>query len=371
MMEMKMKNENIYKMMAKWLSKASITGYNEIKQHVILCAALVFCLFSHLYLMIFYSISSVQPLVYINVISLLIYGLSMALMVKRHPYVLIRAVIACEVSVYATLTVYILGLGNHTIGMFLLIFILQVLLPYGALWQRNAVAFFSIALTACSLYIHYTAAPIIALADRYQNTLLVSNICIMFFGCLFEVEIEQIIINVINVTNQSSLEEALEAANTDALTMVYNRRYAEEYFTRLLKDKSSVSYCVAMVDIDRFKQINDAIGHDGGDQVLIHVSAFFRRCLRKEDIIFRWGGDEFLFVLKNITLQQAHLVMDELRSKLQDSPIQIRGQEVRVSMSVGISEFDIRNPHKSIEQCDQNLYRGKRLGRNVVFSSAH
>lgn len=160
----------------------------------------------------------------------------------------------------------------------------------------------------------------------------------------------------------------MAAANTDALTQVCNRRCAEEYISKELRSTADMTYCVAMIDVDKFKQINDTLGHDGGDQVLIYISSYFHSHLRKGDMIFRWGGDEFLIILKNVTLRQAHYILDKLRIELYHSAIQIKEQEVHISISVGVSEFDIHNPQKSIEACDQNLYKGKRSGRNIVFS---
>lgn len=101
---------------------------------------------------------------------------------------------------------------------------------------------------------------------------------------------------------------------------------------------------------------------------MIHIVNLIRGSLRKDDMLFRWGGDEFLIILKGIRLPQAHDMFDRIQRQLHESPFQNKGQSVQVSVSVGVAEFDVRNPYLSIERCDQNLLQSKRQGRGMVCS---
>ncbi|MGO5094609.1 GGDEF domain-containing protein [Agathobaculum sp. LCP25S3_E8] len=358
----------IQETIAAQLSRYSIAGYDNIKQHVILSVALAFCIMAHTYLLVFFAMGKIEPLIIANIGSLAIYYFTAAFLIKRRRYLIIRTIIVCEVSLYATFTGYMFGIGNYIIGNFLLILVLQLLLPYGDLWYRWMLSLFSISLMVFSFSLGYITAPVLVLPDFENGIFIAANICIMLFGTCIEIKIEQIILSVIDESHKYSLEKATLAANTDALTSAYNRRYADEYIENLQASSPNVNFCVAMVDADKFKEINDVLGHDVGDQVLIHITKYFQTHLRQNDMLFRWGGDEFLIILKEITLPQAHGVLDRVRKQLIDTPFQAKNQAVNISISVGVAEFDLCNPYASIERCDQNLLVSKQRGRNMVYS---
>lgn len=359
---------NIHNSIAARLSRSSIVSYDDIKQHVILSVALAFCIMAHTYLLVFFAIGEIKPLIIANIGSLAIYSFSAIFLIKCRRYLIIRTIIVCEVSLYAFFTAYMFGIGNYIIGNFLLILVMQLLLPYGNPWYRWMLALFSMSLMVFSFSLGYITAPVLALPDSLNGIFIATNICIMLFGTCIEIKIEQIILSVIDESHKYSLEKATLAANTDALTSAYNRRYADEYIANLKASSPNVNFCVAMVDADKFKEINDVYGHDIGDQVLLHITKFFQNHLRQNDMLFRWGGDEFLIILKEITLPQAHGVLDRLRRQLIDTPFQAKNQAVNISISVGVAEFDLCNPDESIERCDQNLLLSKQQGRNMVCS---
>lgn len=134
--------------------------------------------------------------------------------------------------------------------------------------------------------------------------------------------------------------------------------------------RRSASPCsVAMVDLDHFKALNDAHGHMVGDQVLRRVSSMFGEQLRPYDMVYRYGGEEFLLCLPNTDLKTAAAVLDRLRIQISKSPLPFarEGGDIFVTASFGVAEIDtVEHIVKSIERADMALYDVKHAGRNAV-----
>jgi diguanylate cyclase (GGDEF)-like protein len=168
--------------------------------------------------------------------------------------------------------------------------------------------------------------------------------------------------------NNHLIRDLSDQAHTDSLTRLYNRRYADLYFARLNKEISDKIYCVAMMDIDNVKAVNDTYGHAVGDEVLCFLAEFLRNDLRKSDLIFRWGGEEFLIMLQGVDLPTAGRILDKLREKLSDTDIPTTKGNLRITVTIGVAVMDSYDPEACIEASDQGLYRGKRGGKNIVIS---
>src|SRR5262249_24110243 len=132
-------------------------------------------------------------------------------------------------------------------------------------------------------------------------------------------------------------------AYTDVLTEIPNRRF---YYERLLQEiararRSGTALTLALVDLDRFKNINDEIGHRGGDQVLKFFSHFLRVNVRQEDIVCRIGGGEFAVILPDTTAENAAVFFERIRGKLDRIDISIDGSRSRLalSFSCGLARF--------------------------------
>ena len=163
-------------------------------------------------------------------------------------------------------------------------------------------------------------------------------------------------------------------AYTDALTEIPNRRF---YYERLLQEiararRGNHSLALALVDLDLFKDINDEVGHRGGDQVLKFFSQFIRVNLRQEDILWRIGGDEYAMILPDTNTEKAALLFDRVRSKLDQIEISIDGRSrLTLSFSCGLAAFKPEYlPEDLIEEADHSLYSAKARGRNRVVSAA-
>lgn len=157
----------------------------------------------------------------------------------------------------------------------------------------------------------------------------------------------------------------------DPLTGVRNRHemMVELDAERERSRRSGVPCTIAMVDLDHFKNVNDTYGHMVGDTVLRHISRLFGEQLRPYDIIYRYGGEEFLLCLPNTDLDTALTVLERLRQKIEDSAIAYGGdgETVSITASFGVAQIDtVEHIVKTIENADMALYDVKQGGRNVV-----
>jgi diguanylate cyclase (GGDEF)-like protein/PAS domain S-box-containing protein len=159
-----------------------------------------------------------------------------------------------------------------------------------------------------------------------------------------------------------------EAAITDFLTKQYNRRGFNEIgrreFQRFMRSGSALS--VIMLDVDHFKAINDANGHDVGDQVLVVLGQQLRAQLRETDILGRYGGDEFDILLPETDLATALAISERLRQAICDVPIRMGDIEIPVTISQGVVQAvqEMHDLEDLLKKADEALYAAKSAGRN-------
>lgn len=167
-------------------------------------------------------------------------------------------------------------------------------------------------------------------------------------------------------------DELRKQISRDNLTELYNRRYLDPFLERELdtarRENRKVS--VIMVDVDHFKEINDTYGHVAGDHVLSIFAQTIMKCIRKTDIIARYGGDEFVVVLPNTDTETAKAVAERIREDVANTYIPpVDGVHIsRIQCSVGISTYPVHcsNKYSLIKTSDLALYMAKRSGRNCT-----
>lgn len=164
-----------------------------------------------------------------------------------------------------------------------------------------------------------------------------------------------------------------EEAIRDPLTSCFNRRYLDEMLLRELsrarREGSPLS--VAIADIDHFKSVNDDYGHQAGDAVLRRLGEMLRGCIRAEDLVCRWGGEEFLIMLQGASAADALRRAEQWRSDFASGDTRYGGRQIRATMSIGVAEFPSNGETREevIRAADEALYRAKRLGRNRVVAA--
>jgi len=161
-----------------------------------------------------------------------------------------------------------------------------------------------------------------------------------------------------------------EMATLDSLTHIFTRRYWFQRCNEELERSKKFNYNLSclMIDIDRFKDINDTYGHLVGDAVLVAVARVIKENIRQIDIQGKYGGEEFCVILTETDVQESQFVAERIRQALQDTSIQAYDETLRVTISIGIAGFpnDSQDLTALVDKADQALYQAKETGRNRV-----
>lgn len=179
------------------------------------------------------------------------------------------------------------------------------------------------------------------------------------------------LINLTDITEiEKQREETTKKAYKDGLTGVYNRNKFEEVFEYEYKRSRRYKYpiCIAMLDIDHFKEFNDKFGHLIGDEVLIMLANEVDEHTRDTDLFARWGGEEFVILFTNISLESAKAKANDIRKHIQSLEHKTAGS---VTASFGVAEIKEDDTMKSLlNRADEALYEAKESGRNCVIAKS-
>ncbi|PFG64601.1 response regulator receiver modulated diguanylate cyclase [Thioclava sp. ES.031] len=173
-----------------------------------------------------------------------------------------------------------------------------------------------------------------------------------------------------------SVDEGLRLALVDPLTGLHNRRYVNAHLSRMSDRarRTGHGYAVMLLDLDRFKSVNDTYGHGAGDEVLASIARHLRQSLRDVDLIGRIGGEEFLVALPDSSLVESCRISERLRHEIAQSKITLPdGQMTQVTISIGLAFGGTRHddPQHLIDEADAALLCAKGSGRNQVSLAQH
>jgi diguanylate cyclase (GGDEF)-like protein len=192
----------------------------------------------------------------------------------------------------------------------------------------------------------------------------------------------QEILSASNIELQAQLREIQqlhtqlhEQAMRDSLTGLYNRRYLNDMLEREVARARRETYplSLVMIDLDHFKKVNDTYGHQAGDEVLKYFSGMLNERARAEDILCRYGGEEFLLLLPKMPLEVARERAEQWRSDFEALTVAVGEHRIQTTLSVGIAGYPDHGttPDQLTQSADQALYLAKKDGRNrvVIYSS--
>ena len=227
----------------------------------------------------------------------------------------------------------------------------------------------TIAFTACIAVVLFFPNDLLLLTTytyEFKSRLLYSFMTIIFLSAFYEFSREQSFASV-----EKLRDEFENKALHDQLTTLPNRRHINEQlkheYQRTVRSKES--FAVLLADVDRFKTINDEYGHDAGDQVLKSLSIRFKQFIRKQDLVSRWGGEEFLFMLPATDIGNAAELAEKIRKMTAAEPIWQNQHPLRVTISIGVAEVSAKHSiDYAINLADKRLYIAKQEGRDRVVS---
>lgn len=157
----------------------------------------------------------------------------------------------------------------------------------------------------------------------------------------------------------------------DALTGLYNRRFLDEYLMKQIfhAQRKNYSLAVIMFDIDDFKTINDTHGHEAGDRVLEKLGRLMTGIIRADDVACRFGGDEFICILQNCSLDLAQKRAEDFRREIHDMIKAPFPPAITVSLGLSVYPKDGTTPSELIDKADKALYKAKQAGKNKIVTS--
>lgn len=172
--------------------------------------------------------------------------------------------------------------------------------------------------------------------------------------------------------NLKLLRELEELSVKDYLTGVYNRKFLMEVIQKELNlgKRKKTTFSLILIDLDNFKGVNDTLGHYAGDIVLKGVAELIYQNIREIDIMGRWGGEEFLVILRETEKREAIRIAERLRSVIENTPIKYQHFSIHLTASFGVANFpeDATSIIELYKTVDERLYKAKELGRNMVVS---
>ena len=305
-----------------------------------------------------------DSLAYFNVFSILAWFTAYIFnQYGRHIYAI--ALISVEVFIHAILATYILG-WDSGFHYYLIPFVLFVFINHKqsvAVLGGQVIAVFVVYMWLLINTNHGVYEQV--LGTEVIDALQVMNIAVNFFAI-------GLLGYALRTSSMRAEWEMEQLAIKDSLTGLYNRRKMYEMIAleKVRMQRNGKASVLVIADIDWFKAINDEYGHDCGDDVLKKVSTLMQTSLRQQDILSRWGGEEFMLLLPETSNDGAMKVIDVLRTTIATHDFEYCGNHLSVTMTFGMQVFDNTQPVEDIiKQADNSLYKGKEKGRNCVISA--
>jgi diguanylate cyclase (GGDEF)-like protein len=257
------------------------------------------------------------------------------------------------------------GMQNY----FIMILLMCFFAAHGSRLFKFSLAFFVLLIRILTIFIYAGTKPDYPISALQDKLIQITNISAVFLAI--------IIISYIYSRDENEAEGKLmqfndrliKQANTDPLTGLSNRRRATEVLGDVIRDPGFTGVSLAMADIDFFKKVNDTYGHDAGDAVLKFVADTMKASCGEGGFVARWGGEEFLLVFPGKNGDETRVILEGIRTKVQKSVINVKEDEIRITMTFGLTEYDYQGDIEgTIKEADEKLYQGKMNGRNqVVF----
>ncbi len=357
-----------YEILKNLLSFLTIQGRpvfveeKDFRRYVIVSLLSIFALIVHLFLIcVFWLIGAIELSV-INVGSVLIWSAGLYINIKgKHDLAIL--LLCFEVMIHAVLATSYLGLGAGFQHYLWAIAALAVLNTRLNTLFAGLFSFLFIMIFAC-LYLIFSEVQYSYRFAQWLEWVHFANILVA--GLPFIIAL--VAIRFITVVQEARLSEL---ASVDSLTGLYNRRFATDAANKILKRAARLNEPVSIVigDIDFFKEVNDRAGHEVGDAVLKRTGLFLREQFREEDVVARWGGEEFLIVLPGMTGDTAFRKIESVREQFvdkfeEDNPLDL------ITMSFGVTECQPGSVFKdSLRVADHAMYASKEKGRNCTTLS--
>ena len=357
--------DKLHRALDNTFKKREINTPEEKQVIIMMFAAVFFSAACHIAQIFFFLFMGNPALVAINSFSICCYVACVALLNKKDT-VFAGLIFTGEISVVAVLFTYFIGIDTFVFNYFFVILLIQMMIPYAGWKVRIPAIAMIMVLAFASLAVSQTYLPFTDITP-IKTLYSVFNICVGLGSIISLVAVNNAVNKMISRSNKIKMDKYMEEAHLDTLTGLYNRRYAKIIFEGIHNDtEQRDTWCIAMLDIDDFKHINDNHGHESGDIVLQELARIIKSSLRKTDYVFRWGGEEFLMLLRDTDIDGSYRTLEKMRERIQKSEVTAGGRTIRMTVTIGLSRCFSDDIGHSIRLSDRNLYAGKTAGKNVV-----
>lgn len=346
------------------LDKKSYLSKDELFRYVLMLAVSIVACSVHITFSVFFFIVGSLSLCVSHLIGVVVFIFCCVLLGRKRfdmAGILLSLMILCSTLA----TIYTIGGDNFSILYQLVVLLMLLVVPFSN--QPIRIGFMACLplLMVGSYLFDLWHVPLRSIGNA-NHVLAVMNIVIASMGMIVLITLEKLVRNFVSRFEKQKVLELENQAFHDPLTGLYNRRYADVHFDKLCSVSSEIVSCVALADIDDFKQVNDTYGHNTGDLVLKMLAEVFKHRLRRSDLVFRWGGEEFLLIINNATPDDTFVLLEDIRKAVLDTTVRYEDTDIQVSITVGIAELDPCNIEESLKVCDQKMYIGKHNGKNMV-----
>jgi len=327
--------------------------------------------FVHAVLMVIFGVAGVLPLMFFNILSVVVY--TFCFFLCRVGYIMpVYVSIIIEVTAYSVISTYFVGLECGT--YFFLFSIIPIIIYFGSSlikgrkrWSVGLMLFLDF-MTFIILFVRYFYEQPV-----YQVSAVARLILVVFsaFAMVFAVIFYNAMYILTSENKMSDLEQVnkqlIVDAHEDALTSLLNRRGFLPIVRDLMNDKAKIPFCIAFCDLDDFKRVNDSYGHEAGDEVLQHAATIIKQELPGSSIC-RWGGEEFVILLKGCDKMSAKVKAERLRKTIESNPTVFFTKQIYVTTTIGLAEYKdkYKEPEEVIKKADERMYYGKQHGKNIL-----
>ncbi|MBO4449466.1 MAG: GGDEF domain-containing protein [Clostridiales bacterium] len=325
----------------------------------------------HFGLIVIFLLAGVLPLVRFNCLSVIVYLFCYVLCRFGHIMPAYFSIIL-EVTVYSIVSTYYVGLRC---GTYCFLFSIIPIIIYFGCNLYSGVGRWNIVLmlilnftTFIIVYTRFSQEPPIYEVDPLFTLILMIYsafamvFATMFYNAMYIFSSE----NKLTILEQKNKQLSADA-HEDELTSLLNRRGFLPLVKSLMHADEESHFCIAFCDLDDFKRVNDSYGHEAGDEVLKHVTTTIREELPGCDIC-RWGGEEFVILLKDCDLLAAKAKAERLRKTIESNPTAFFSKQIFVTITIGLEEYQAGydEPEQIIKKADERMYYGKQHGKNIL-----
>ena len=304
-----------------------------------------------------------------NIISILIFSICTLVLIKKDSYIALL-VAFIEVSVFSTISVITIGWIYEFQLWLIAVSIIEIIAPFKKYKKFFYVLAILNAIVYAALYIYVFTEFNTKKIFNVDVFFCITNVMATFFLIFFSEKMLKLSNILEKHTIKQEYDKMEQIANIDELTGIANRRKMKDILAdnNILVGKEESEFYIAFADIDDFKNINDTYGHDVGDYVLKYVANFLKTQLGKENIVARWGGEEFLILFASPTTKlKVSEKLEHIRYNLSQNELKHDNNTIKFTMTFGaVSSIDFKNIYDMAKKADELMYVGKNTGKNKV-----